>query len=505
MKADRPDFLVVVMDCVRALDFPVDGLGPGTVMPEVAALRKESVVYSRAVSPASWTFPSHASLFTGLYPWESGAHAKASLRLPSGLPTIPQALRSCGYESVSLSGNPVLDRSFGLIDSFDTAFWADWWEPFLRTERDPSHVRRPGFNIGSGPEGKLPRDGSVSGGLRRSLLGLSPYLNRFPYLMDLATRVGQGIIEPSRERSLETARWIEPSLARWLGERRRDTPVFAFVNLIDAHEPYYTDSATVGGALDWLRYTRVRQDHFGRALEKWSPAPREMALLRGLYRNMIRRMDRRIGALRRVFDEAGRGENLCMVLTSDHGQAFDEHGVLFHTLRIDEPEVRIPLWVRYPRAESGGSEARGWASLIDVAPTALALAGSGASISRSGVSLDSLIDAPRAAAVLTLGDGFTWPHLTGSIDTQLRQRLDRPYVAGYEGSFKVLRDVLSGREIAFDIDRDPEERDDVLKQNEAVLGSTLSRVRDASGQLGSATPIPPDAEIEARLRSWGYL
>ncbi|MCI4351653.1 MAG: sulfatase-like hydrolase/transferase, partial [Thermoplasmata archaeon] len=59
------------MDCVRARDFP-GGPEPVTGMPTVEALAKESVQFPRAVSPAPWTIPSHASLFTGLYPWEHG-------------------------------------------------------------------------------------------------------------------------------------------------------------------------------------------------------------------------------------------------------------------------------------------------------------------------------------------------------------------------------------------------------------------------------------------------
>jgi arylsulfatase A-like enzyme len=505
MSARPPDFLVVVMDCVRALDFPADTLGAGTTMPNVAALRNEAVVFERAISPATWTFPSHASLFTGLYPWESGAHAKASLKLDASIPTLPSALRAAGYDTISLSGNPVLDRSFGLVDSFDSAYWANWWEPFIRTERDPGRLRRPSYVK---EEATTPQKDAGSSPLRRlrhSLLEVSPYINRFPYLMDLSTRISQGLVEPERERSLEIARWIEPTLSRWLADRAPDRPVFAFVNLIDAHEPYYTDSATAASVGDWLRYTRIRQDHFGRALERWSPTAPEMRILRGLYRNMIRRMDRRIGALRRVFEQASRWDNLCYILTSDHGQAFDEHGVLFHTLRVDEGEVRIPLWVRFPKAERGGTKAQGWASLIDIAPTVLELAGSHAQISPSGIGLTKLLDSPRPDAVLTMGDGFTWPHLTRRITPELKEKLDRPYVAGYRGDTKLILDVISGRDVAYDVVRDPEERTDILASRTSELADLGERVRAVGVRLTSSPQSLPDKDVEERLRSWGYI
>ncbi len=65
-----PDVLVVVMDCVSGVDFlgggdPVEGLRAAN------SLASEGVVYTKAVAPASWTVPSHASMFAGLYPWET--------------------------------------------------------------------------------------------------------------------------------------------------------------------------------------------------------------------------------------------------------------------------------------------------------------------------------------------------------------------------------------------------------------------------------------------------
>ncbi|MCI4366576.1 MAG: sulfatase-like hydrolase/transferase, partial [Thermoplasmata archaeon] len=76
----RPDLLVVVLDCVRALDF-AGGPEAVTPMPFSESLLRESIRFPKAAATAPWTIPSHASIFTGMYPWENGVHMLKELRL----------------------------------------------------------------------------------------------------------------------------------------------------------------------------------------------------------------------------------------------------------------------------------------------------------------------------------------------------------------------------------------------------------------------------------------
>src|SRR5215469_5335127 len=111
----RPDLLLVVLDCVRAWDFPGgrSAIGP---MPFVEGFRRESIHFPRAASVAHWTVPAHASMFTGLYPWEHGVHAKGKLKLDPSIPTVAGHLRDAGYRTLCLSANGLVSPGLGLTN-----------------------------------------------------------------------------------------------------------------------------------------------------------------------------------------------------------------------------------------------------------------------------------------------------------------------------------------------------------------------------------------------------
>ncbi|MCI4340719.1 MAG: sulfatase-like hydrolase/transferase, partial [Thermoplasmata archaeon] len=135
----RPNVLVIVMDCVRAPEFSV-GSETLSGMPYCTGLARESIDFRRAVAPASWTIPSHASLFTGLYPWDHRLHSRGAPQLPAGLPDLAASLSASGYRTASFSSNPFVSDLSGLTRGFETAAWGGWWERYarhLRLDRPP--------------------------------------------------------------------------------------------------------------------------------------------------------------------------------------------------------------------------------------------------------------------------------------------------------------------------------------------------------------------------------
>jgi arylsulfatase A-like enzyme len=494
-----PDILVVVMDCGRFQDFP-GGTDPVAPMPFTDELRKQSVAFPRAVSPCSWTIPSHAGLFTGLYPWESGVHAKADLRLDPTIPRLAERLANRGYRSIALSANPLLLPTFGLMQGFDRAYWSAWWEPFLRSAK-----ASPGFEFDArAPPAPIDAD-SGRGGLRRLLLQLSPNLFRAPFLMDSASRLVQKMEDSQAPRSLSSAPWIERCLDGWVRERSRDESVFAFVNLLEAHEPYFTDSEMTPTFLDWLRYARCRQDHFSCAAGRWTPSTEDLARLRQMYRHMLTVIDRRLKGIVDVLKAAGRWDNTLMVLTSDHGQAFGEHGIIFHALRVDEAEVRIPLWVRYPDGSFAGATGQGWASLIDVPGTIMHATGANGWQPPSAVSLESLVDAPRPIPVMSMSDGLTWTHVGGLLTTERKDWLDRVMVAAYNADQKVVVNAKTGEYGAYNVAVDPLELRSIDSTENNGLGPLVEVAREAGRTILRAPNPVRSREVEERLAGWGYL
>jgi arylsulfatase A-like enzyme len=494
---ERPNLLLVVLDCARASDF-LGGASPVGPTPFVEQLRRESVHYPNAASVAHWTVPAHASMFTGMYPWEHGVHAKGLLKLPSDGTSAAALLQAAGYHTMSISANGLISPSLGLTEGIDRASWGVSLFNRFGTGTAPPQA-------GTGPNGA-----SSGNGKSKSAEGLSYWaavaLAREPWLWDLGTRILMRTRHPSDGARARLANWLEPTAARWVTEAPADKPLYTFVNLLDAHEPYLAEPEVVRAARDWWAYARTRQDRLGWVTGDWKPTAAEFELLHELYRAMLQAMDRRIEGVVRAYRDAGRWDRTTMILTSDHGQAFGEHDALFHIVGVDEPEIRVPLFVRYAGRRHAGETAVGWASLIDVYATLLQEAGVvPPERPARPVSLETLISEPRAEPVYAMSDGLVHDSDAVQAPGERRAAIDRILIAGYEGGFKVVHDPVTGGIRAYDPARDPGEREDVWSLHGPELAPLAEGVRDVGRRVlaGPKATLPTD--VEDRLRSWGYI
>jgi arylsulfatase A-like enzyme len=137
------------------------------------------------------------------------------------------------------------------------------------------------------------------------------------------------------------------------GESRK--PRFLFVHYIDPHEPY-DPPAEIGDPFDAQAYDE-----------------KSLAWLIARYDALILSVDAHVGRLVDRFEESAGGDGALVIVTSDHGEGFLEHGWRSHGVQIYEEAVRIPLLLRWsghlgePRVLSTP------ASLLDLAPTVLGL------------------------------------------------------------------------------------------------------------------------------------
>jgi len=128
-----PNVLLVVLDTVRA--DTVSGYGyHHQTTPQLDAVAAAGVTFEDVTAPGSWTWSSHASLFTGLTPWEHGAHismrdegvdsAKGNwglMAMRADVDTLAKRFADAGYRTVSLASNRFLDPALGLTRDFETA------------------------------------------------------------------------------------------------------------------------------------------------------------------------------------------------------------------------------------------------------------------------------------------------------------------------------------------------------------------------------------------------
>ena len=162
------------------------------------------------------------------------------------------------------------------------------------------------------------------------------------------------------------------------------------------------------------------------------------------YLNDLHAGDHALGALVDGMAARGHADDLLWVVFGDHGEAFHQHaGNFAHSLFVYEENLHVPLAFVLPGRVAAGVRAPQVASLIDVLPTTLELAGLPRSARHQGRSL--LAPDPGLAAAYT--DHGVW-------QMALRQ-----------GRWKLILDVEADRARLFDLEADPGEREDFAPQN----------------------------------------
>ncbi len=113
------NLLLVTYDTTRADRLGCYGLDE-IETPHTDALARRGVLFTRAFSPAPVTLPSHASMLTGLYPFNHGARVNAFSRLADDQTTLTECLSTAGYQTAAFVSAYVISRQFGLAQGFDT-------------------------------------------------------------------------------------------------------------------------------------------------------------------------------------------------------------------------------------------------------------------------------------------------------------------------------------------------------------------------------------------------
>ncbi len=116
--ARRDNILLITLDTARADRFGMYGYAKARTR-HLDRLAAEGVRFDRAFSAAPITLPAHASMFTGLYPFEHGVRNNGNFYLPDTFETIATALKKQGYRTGAFVSAFVLDRRYGLARGFD--------------------------------------------------------------------------------------------------------------------------------------------------------------------------------------------------------------------------------------------------------------------------------------------------------------------------------------------------------------------------------------------------
>ncbi len=297
---DRPNVLLLVVDALRADHVSSYGYRRPTT-PRLDRLAAEGALFERAHAASSWTLPSHASIMTGRLPHEHRAGDSFRPFLGGQFPTLAGALRESGYATGGFVSNTFwAGRQVGMNRGF-TRF-----EDVALTMRDA--LTRPVLGR------------KVAWELSPALGGSEPWSNR----ADVMNR--------------HLTDWIDG-----LGGR----PFFAFVNYMDVHGPYLAPppfSTRFTTASAPAPNTRLAPTNDDQAAEM----SRQLHESIDGYDGSLVYLDQAIGQLLDQLEQRGLSSNTLVIVTSDHGESFGEHGFVNHGHSLYLDQTRVPLIVRLP-------------------------------------------------------------------------------------------------------------------------------------------------------------
>lgn len=378
-----PNVLLIVLDAVRARSLSLYGQDRPTT-PELDRWALRGVVFDRAIATAPWTFPSHASMFTGLWPYQF--HQEWNHAIESRPRTIAEYFSRRGYRTLGFAGNTEFcSRETGLDRGF--VGYQDVVESFF------------GGSFLGGALGRLAVDSHEL------------YVQKLHRFKSLGARgFARELIE----------------LATSSDDSR---PFFAFLNFVDAHEPFVVPRdfpSRFGGVPSTSADSSLLMDWW--LVDKLSLSERQIKLARDSYDDSIAFLDAELGALLDALDRAGTLENTIVMIVGDHGESMGEHGLFNHGTSLDLQEIHVPFIVIAPGIVPEGKRIAVPVSLRDIPATLVDL-------SRRGAARDQSGENQRRGAPRSESETFPGASLAALWDDRQEQRSVSPALSEVDGPF----------------------------------------------------------------------
>ncbi len=513
--ADRPDILFLVLDTQRLDRLSCYGYGQST-SPHLDAIAATASRYTQAVAAAQWTVPSHASMFTGLYPSQHTMVQSYSV-LPAQVPTLAERLAAGGYHTAGFCNNPLV----GVINNgLRRGFTSFLNYSGLLTHR-PNQAGRQSSWIGRYRQWfKRQLAGLLQGvqdAFARSdtLLALSFTPLMVPLWQTALSFKGNG------QKSLaDTAQLLihRPGV-------EADQPIFAFVNLMGTHMPYHPPRSYIERFAPHVLADRRAQNflqRFNSDVYGWL-APLTGALddhqkqtLDGMYDAEVAYQDVLLGDFFEQLERAGRLDQTLVIICADHGEHLGEKQLMGHSLSIYNELVRVPLIIRDPsQPASWGTTVEQVVSTRRLFHTVLAAAGlASAAEQRLALGQPTTVEAKDDYVFAEAIPPQNVVNLMQKRQPELVQqrRCDRTRRAIWIGSHKLIAVEGEGTEL-YDVLVDPQEALDlsaILPENVEALQDCLQAFAQQSQQhLAQASLVRAsgydDPEVQRRLADLGYL
>ncbi len=516
-----PDIILLVLDTQRA-----DRLGcygySRALTPHLDAFARQGAIFQQGVSPAQWTIPSHASLFTGLYP---SLHqvTQSHHSLSPDVAHVAELLQTAGYETVAFCNNP-------LVGVLNNGFKRGFERFYNYGGAIPNPLEQPR---------RAPRlIAWLIGWLTYLLWRISLPIQDFFGRSDLAFRLSLNAwltplwsrfanFKGQNERSVaDVARFLDEREKRPAGEQR---PLFLFINLMETHLPFWPPQAFLDQVAPYIRQENAARQvmrRWNREAYRWAApvaeplTPLEERVLSDLYDAEVAYQDAYLGQFFTALGRRARQADTLTLIVGDHGDGHGDHGYIGHAFVAYQELVRVPLILHWPgviaphTAPAPVSTRRIYHTIVAAAGAEAPLhQGEANRLSLLPLALDG-VDPEQGTAFAEIYPPLNFVKALASRQPELLERcrchaLRRAIV---QGPYKLIHLDDQPDEL-FNLAHDPLELDSQLPQAGAEAEALSAQLYQftalmQAGQAGLAAGAVvdlTDADLVRQLRGLGYL
>lgn len=343
--------ILLSIDTLRADFLGAYGSSRGA-SPHIDRLAGRGVLFESAFSQSPITLPSHMSIFTSRYPTFHGVQVPLVDSLDPATATLPEILRGHGYHTLWAvrGGNEHLDPRAGFGRGFAESLAPDSsWDNVVRWLGENRGKRFFMFLHISGSSGVHDPYCPDEDLARRFVGDIDPEktvsreelwrLTEAKILSEPAA-----VFDPKTIESHPEIFGIEDPSKRWQAIRRFHSPKNAHTSFFEILRELY-----------WRRFDLNEEE--------------DLRYLRGLYAARVWDVDRKVGLLYAALERTGLARKTLLVITSDHGEEFMEHGGTLH-IQLYRETLHVPLIFVFPDMRSG-ARVPGIAQSVDILPTIL--------------------------------------------------------------------------------------------------------------------------------------
>ncbi len=422
--------------------------GSSCPTPAMDSLALEGILFKETYTQAPWTNPSISSFMTSKYPSQLGMTDGKVVPLSEKETTLAEILSAEGVNCSAILTNSMSTKDFGFFQGFNHAGAVLSWN-WLK------------HNIS-----------------RTTSLKILDTVFKTNFSDDRTFAAGK-----AEEVVLEGKKWLEKN-----GEK----DFFLWLHFIDPHDSY-EPPAEFCTDCDW--YKGELKNNIGSMLkfrEGNMVSLEDMKYIKCMYEGEVKYVDY---CLQNFFDSLRQmqlWDSSLIILTSDHGEEFWEHGGVQHGHSLYQELITVPFIVKLPDNKNKGIVIDEKVRLIDLVPTIADIFKINPPLPFGGKSLLPLIKGEE-------WEPIPWIYSEGLIFFEEKKSI-------IENDFKLIKGTVIGGDELFNLSEDPLEKADISSQSPLLMREMDENI-DAIGQAlqSGATVGIESEELKSKLKALGYV